>query len=45
MLKLNFYIYVQLDHVLQVNENFSILKYGTEWAELYHDEKLHLFMI
>ena len=45
MLKLNFYIYVQLHHIHQVNENYSIFKHGTEWAELYHDEKLQLFLI
>jgi len=45
MLKLNFYIYVQLHHVLQVIESYSNLKHGTEWAELYHDEKLNLFLI
>jgi len=45
MLELNFYIYVSLHHVLQVNENFSVSRNGTEWAELYHGECLQLFLI
>ncbi len=45
MLELNFYIYVSLHHMLQVNENFSMSRHGTEWAELYHGERLQLFLI